>query len=118
MNRRKLVMVVMVAFLAAACGETVLVQTQAPNPAANRQALQKEVQKEQKSSGGLSKGGNTSVNVRSTGGGSTCREKSMTTPSGANFDAASRRKIQMPILSAKSGTAPTAGSSAISLTRS
>src|SRR5947209_20632472 len=70
MNRRRLSLLVMFAFVAAACGQSVLLQAQAPNPAANRAALQKEAKQEStKGKTSLSKGGNTAVNVGTTGGG-------------------------------------------------
>ena len=60
--------VVLFAFVAAACGHTVLVQTAAENPAANRAALKKEAQQQAKAAKTqLSKGGDSSVSVGSTG---------------------------------------------------
>ncbi|MFN2544406.1 MAG: hypothetical protein ABR600_07535 [Actinomycetota bacterium] len=69
MTPRRLAILVLFAFVAAACGRTVLVQTEAANPAANRQELQKEAKQEQKKAESLSKGGSTSVNVGATGSG-------------------------------------------------
>ena len=68
MIRRRLAVLALFAVVAAACGHSVLVQAPEVNPVANRQALQKEAQKEQKNvKGQLSKGGNTSVNVGNAG---------------------------------------------------
>jgi Periplasmic binding protein len=70
MMRRLLVVLALFAIVAAACGHSVILQTAAENPAANQKALQQEAKKEAaKVKGTLSKGGNTSVNVGSTGSG-------------------------------------------------
>src|SRR5206468_10913545 len=68
--RGKLTLLALFACVAAACGTSVMVQTAAENPAANRAALQKEAKQEQQSAkNALSKGG--VVKVGTTGSSAT-----------------------------------------------